>query len=89
MKNTPKVTPQHIQSIIKDEAFYFFPGTTLTVCCLTLLNGFTVLGESACACPANFNQELGEELARKDAEKKIWMLEGYLLKQELFDADEG
>jgi hypothetical protein len=87
MENNPKVTPQHIQSIIKDEAFYVFPGTTLTVCCLTLLNGFTVLGESACACPENFNKEMGEKYARENAEKKILTLEGYLLKQKLFNAE--
>lgn len=89
MKQNPTVTPQHIQSIIQNDAFYVFPGTTLTVCCLTLKNGFTVLGESACACPENFNKELGEKYARENAEKKIWMLEGYLLKQKLSDAEEG
>lgn len=54
------------------------------MCCLTLVNGFTVTGESACASPENFNAEIGEKIAFEQARNKIWMLEGYLLKQELF-----
>lgn len=38
----------------KAEAYYVFPGTTLTVCALTLRNGFQVVGESAAASPENF-----------------------------------
>lgn len=58
----------------------------LTVCCLELANGFTVTGESACASPANFNKQLGEEIAYTKAKEKVWALEGYLLKQKLSDA---
>jgi len=52
---------------------------------LTLQNGFTVVGESACASPENFNAELGRKIARENARNKIWMLEGYLLKQRLHE----
>lgn len=55
----------------------------LTFCVLLLKNGFTVTGESACASPANFNEQIGREIARKNAVEKIWPLEGYLLKQAL------
>ena len=65
------------------EAYYVFPGTTLTVVCLTLLNGFTVVGESACASPENFNAEIGRKLAREHARNKIWQLEGYRLRSAL------
>lgn len=82
--NAPRLTPAHIDATIESEAFYVFPGTTLTVCCLTLSNGFTVTGESAAASPANFNEEIGRKIARDNARAKIWMLEGYLLKQRLF-----
>ena len=53
------------------------------MCCLTLQNGFTVTGESACASPENFDAELGRKIARDNARNKIWALEGYLLKQRL------
>ena len=62
-----------------------FPKTQLTVCCLTLRNGFTVTGESACASPENFNKEIGEKIAFENARNKIWVLEGYLLKEKLFN----
>ena len=55
----------------------------LTFCVITLKNGFTVTGESACASPENFDAEIGRKMARQNAVNKIWPLEGYLLKQEL------
>lgn len=79
----PRVTPQQIENSIVREEFHVFGDSTLTVCCLTLRNGFKVTGESACASPANYNQTLGERIAREDATRKIWALEGYLLKQRL------
>jgi hypothetical protein len=84
--NAPRLTPDLIDSVIADKTFHVFGDTCLTVCCLTLKNGFTVTGESACASPENFNQEIGEKIAFEQARNKIWMLEGYLLKQKLFEA---
>lgn len=55
----------------------------LTICILTLENGFTVTGESACASPENFDKLIGQKIAYENARNKIWMLEGYLLKQKL------
>ncbi|MGZ0195593.1 Gp49 family protein [Citrobacter freundii] len=55
----------------------------LTFCVLVLENGFTVTGESACASPENFDAEIGRKIARQNAVNKIWLLEGYLLKQKL------
>lgn len=81
--NAPRLTPDHIDAQIVAEAFYVFPGTTLTVCALTLRNGFQVVGESAAASPANFNEELGRKIARDNARNKIWALEGYLLRSKL------
>lgn len=82
----PRLTSDLIDSTIVDEDYHVFGSTCLTVCCLTLKNGFTVTGESACASPENFNEEIGRKIARESARNKIWMLEGYLLKQKLFNA---
>lgn len=83
----PRITPDRINQVCSKPAqFYVFPGTTVTVCLIELENGFTVLGESACASPENFNQEIGEKLAYDQAKNKVWALEGYLLKQKLFEA---
>lgn len=84
--NAPRLTPDLIDSKVKDKSFHVFGETCLTVCCLTLENGFTVTGEGACASPENFNQEIGEKIAFENARDKIWMLEGYLLKQKLFES---
>ena len=65
---------EHIQSL-----------ELLTFCVLVTKNGFTVTGESACASPENFDAELGRVIARDNAINKIWMLEGYLLKQQLHE----
>lgn len=79
----PRITPQRIEHVIVSDAYHVFPGTTLTVCCLTLQNGFTVTGESACASPENFDAELGRKIARANAKEKIWALEGYALRNQL------
>lgn len=81
--NAPRVTPQRIEEVITGEDYHVFNGTTLTVCCLTLANGFTVTGESACASPENFDVELGKKIARDNAKQKIWALEGYALRERL------
>ncbi len=79
----PRVTPEQIEGVITGEQYHVFPGTTLTVCCLHLENGFTVTGESACASPENFDAEIGRKIARDNAKEKIWALEGYLLRSRL------
>lgn len=83
----PRLTPDLIDAAIVGEDYHVFPGTMLTVCCLTLKNGFTVTGESACASPENFNAEIGKKIARGNARDKIWALEGYLLKEKLFKGE--
>ena len=79
----PRITPAIIESKIKSEQYHVFEGSTFTACLLTLENGFTVLGESACASPENFDAEIGRKIARDNAKSKIWALEGYLLKEQL------
>jgi Phage protein (N4 Gp49/phage Sf6 gene 66) family len=79
----PRLNPAHIDAQIVGEAFHVFPGTTLTVCVLTLRNGFQVVGHSAAASPENFDAELGRKIARDNARQKIWALEGYLLRSKL------
>jgi len=82
----PRITPERLDEVISSEDFHVFEGSQLTVCCMTLENGFTVTGESACASPENFNAELGRKIARDNARNKIWALEGYALKQKLHEA---
>lgn len=82
-KTAPRLTPADIDAAIKHEQFHVFPDTTLTVCALTLRNGFIVTGESAAASPENFDREIGRKIARDNARNKIWAFEGYLLRERL------
>lgn len=85
--NAPRLTPDRIDALITGEDYHIFPGTTVTVCLLRLENGFTVIGESACASPENFDEEMGRKIARSNARERIWQLEGYLLRQRLHEAE--
>jgi hypothetical protein len=76
----PRLTPDHIDEQIRSFAFHVFPGTTTTVCLLTLRNGFGVVGESACVSAENFDEAIGQKIAFNNARDKIWLLEGYLLR---------
>ncbi|MDE4098980.1 Gp49 family protein [Phaeobacter gallaeciensis] len=78
-----RITPEDLDAEIVAEDFHVFPGSCLTVCCLTLRNGFTVTGESACASPENFNAEIGQKIARGNAREKIWPLLGFRLRDQL------
>lgn len=82
----PRITPDDIDDCIVSEDYYVFPKTTLTICALTLRNGFIVTGESASASPENFDWQLGQRIARDNARNKIWALEGYQLRTMLAGA---
>ncbi|WP_103035671.1 Gp49 family protein [Castellaniella caeni] len=55
----------------------------LTICLLTLRNGFVVTGEAFCSDPLAFDAETGRKLARGRALDKVWPLLGYALCSEL------
>lgn len=82
--NAPRLNPELLDSVIAATQYHVFTGSNLTVCCITLINGYTVTGESACVSPENFNPEIGREVSFKNARNEIWKLEGYLLKQTLY-----
>jgi len=59
--------------------YHNLPDTTVTICSITLDNGYSVRDESACVDPANFNREIGEKIAYDRAFNKLWQLFGFLL----------
>ena len=81
--NAPRLTPDLIDEVIVSEQYHVFAGTNHTVCCLWLVNGFSLIGESASVSAENFDAEEGRKIAKDNARDKIWMLEGYLLKERL------
>ena len=78
-----RITPEQVDAEIIDADYHVFPGSCLTVCCLTLRNGFTVTGQAACASPENFDEAIGRTIARKNAREKIWPLLGFRLRDQL------
>lgn len=82
----PRITQLDLEEAIKETDYYVFPKTQLTVCCITLKNGFTVTGESACVSPENFDKILGERIAYENAKRKMWTLLGYALRDRLHAA---
>lgn len=84
----PRVTPESIDRVTERVDYHRVPGTTVTVCAIVTRNGFVVTGESACASPANFDAEIGKRLAYEDARRKVWPLEGYLLRERMLKQGE-
>lgn len=95
----PRITPADIESNIDAELSFTVGNAAdalkvptsdstrlLTICVLTLKNGFTVTGESACASPENFDADVGRKIARTNAVNKIWPLMGYELRSKLAHA---
>lgn len=80
-----KVTMDQIHAKIKSESYIVLPDGRTTLCTLTMENGFTVNGTSACVDAANFDINLGRRYAHEDAIRQIWPLEGYLLAQRLYE----
>lgn len=83
-KTDNRVTLDSIKEKIQTTEF-IYPETAphMTIAVITMENGFFVTGQSAPADPENFNEELGKQLAYEDAMRKIWPLEGYLLREQL------
>lgn len=79
----PRLMPHDIDDRILTAHYYIVPATTCTVCALVLINGFVVIGESACVSPENFDEEIGRRIAYAHAREQIWKLEGYALRDKL------
>jgi len=82
-----RLTPERIEAVISKEEFFVMPDSCLTICVITMRNGFSVAASAACADPANFDAEIGRTVSRRNALNQVWPLEGYLLKQRVFEED--
>lgn len=80
-KTDRRLTPEYIDSRISSvDCFRHSPTSSLTICVLTTVNGFSFIGHSASVDPDNDIQRIGEKLAIEDARRQIWSHEGYVLK---------
>jgi len=87
--SAPRLCPADIDAAIIDETYTVLPSGKAMICELTLKNGFTVRGESACVSKENFNFQIGSKIAKEDARNKVWAFEGYLLQQKCFENKGG
>ena len=83
--NAPRLNPGVIDATIMGCTFTKLPSGKKMVCEITLRNGFTVTGESSTVSKENFDEEIGKKISFENARDKIWMLEGYLLQQKLYE----
>lgn len=66
------VTTEAVNDAIAATDYHHFEESTVTVCLVYLRNGFTIVGQSACVNPDNFDKALGQELAFEDAKQQVY-----------------
>lgn len=76
-----RVTKESIEARIKSQEYHIHGKVTIAL--LTMVNGYVVVGFSACVSPENFDAEIGRRLAYDDAFRQLWALEGYLLAERM------
>lgn len=81
MDTSTSVTEEEISEILSNSKFKAFHRIFGKQCIVVaqLPNSFTLVGESACVDPNNYDEDIGFNLAIKDIENQLWVLEGYLL----------
>lgn len=92
----PRITPAQIDAMVEQLSFHtsVIPGTTTTLASALNPSGFEIVTTSAgCVSPENFNEALGRNhaiaKAKAAARNELWRLEGYRLKQNLFEASKA
>jgi hypothetical protein len=78
-KTAPRVTIESIEAKIEKVEYHGLEGL-MTLCVITMKNGWKQTGVSAPVSIANFDPEVGKRYAYDNAFKPLWQLEGYLLR---------
>lgn len=84
-----QITLDSIKSKIAGECYIVLPDGRTTVCMLSMKNGYTIKGMSACMKASNFNIDVGRLEAYEDAVRQIWQFEDYLLAEKLHNKAEA
>lgn len=83
----PRVTPNDLEENIISIEFVKHVSNSRQVlrwAVITTANGFAVTGKPSCAVSKeNDNEELGKEIALKNAKDELWALMGYELKSRI------
>lgn len=54
-----------------------------TIVVATLPNKFVIVESSSCVDPANFDEQIGQDICMDRITNKIWELEGYCLQKKV------
>lgn len=73
---------KYIDSIIDEKMFHVFPGTTTTVCCVKVKNGFCFTGTASCVDADMYLKSVGEFMSYEKAKQKIAEMVAYLEKDD-------
>lgn len=84
VQTAPKVTKESIEARIASVTYNHLDH--LTTCAIQMVNGFFTIGTAAPASTENYDPEVGKRYAYEDAFKSLWKLEGYLLREKLYQA---
>ncbi|WP_288505826.1 Gp49 family protein [uncultured Haemophilus sp.] len=79
-----KLTIEYLTELV-DDVEYVHQGL-LTICTITLKNGYKLAGTSACIDNQNYDPLIGNNCAFANALDKLWELESYLLKQKIYES---
>lgn len=83
----PRVTEESIKAKIAKVDYLIHD--QMTICFITMQNGWMSVGHSKPASAANYDEGVGYRYAYDNAFKPLWQLEGYLLVDMLYRASIG
>ena len=78
IENKDRISEQDVNNFII-EGVGIKMGHKTTIVLDTTITGFDTIGTCACVDPINYNQEIGNKIARKDIKDKIWGHLGFVL----------
>lgn len=87
--NTPLyVKKAHIINLLEQSEKVIFHRIfgKLTIVIVKLPNGFTLVGQSGCVDPENYDEKIGEECAMEEITHQLWAFEGYTLQQNVHES---
>lgn len=79
-----KLTIEYLTELV-DDVEYVHQGL-LTICTITLKNGYKLAGSSACVDNQYYDPLVGNNCAFANSLDKLWELESYLLKQKIYES---
>lgn len=81
MKTNITVTEEQINEICENTLYSILHRVYDKTCVVVALlpNGFVITESSACVDPANYDEQIGEQICKDRIKNKIWELEGYKL----------